>query len=262
MAHIKFPRMTLLGRIALFLAAFGAAMALQIGVGYYQTRYVLEPLEKRSESIQTISRFLNDVEACITALENHRWDYGDTAALIETIQNSRQRAAAHLEHIETDLRVVSEEQYLLASAAQTTYRTLDSTLSEIVAQLEANHSAQASELYYGSAERCGNYLRQYTQQLLERACFDNQDAHIRLTQLNEGLQRLETAAVLICLVTGTMLVGSLVRLLRSVAALAQASQAISLGEFNTPDLDESSRDETGHMARAFNEMKRSMKAPQ
>ena len=259
MVRIRRPRMTLLGRIVLFLAAFGAAMALQIGIGYYQTKYVLEPLEKRSESIQTISQFLNDVEACMTALENHRWDYGDTAALIETIQESCQRSAAHLEHIETDLGAVSEEQYLLANAAHTTYGTLYRTLESIVSELQANRSAQASELYYSSAERCGNYLRQYTQQLLERACFDNQDAHIRLTQLNERLKQIQNIVVLLCLITGAMLVASLVRLLRSAASLAQASQAISRGEFDTPDLDESPRDETGHTAKAFNEMKRSMK---
>ena len=259
MSRTKWPQMTLLGRIVLFLSAFGAAMALEIGIGYYQTSYVLEPLEKRSENIQTISQFLNDVESCMTALENYRWDYGDTESLIGTVQESHQRSAAHLEKIETDLHVVSEEQYLLANAAQTTYQTLCRTLESIVEELQANHSAQASELYYGDAERCGNYLRQYTQQLLERACFDSQDAHIRLTRLNERLKQIQTVVVILCFITGTMLVISLVRLLRSSAALAQASQAISRGDFDTPDLIESQRDETGYMAKAFNEMKYSMK---
>ena len=259
MGRIRWPRMTLLGRIVLFLSAFGAAMVFQIGIGYYQTKYVLEPLEKRGESIQTISQFLNDVEGCMTALENYRWDYGDAAALIETVQESQRRSAAHLQDIETDLRVVSEEQYLLANAAQTTYRTLYRTLDSIVSRLQASQPDQASELYYGSAESCGAYLRQYTQQLLEQACFDNQDAHLRLTQLNEGLKQAQNVVVLLCFVTGTMLVMSLARLLRSASALAQASRAISRGEFDTPDLDERQNDETGHTAKAFNEMKRSMK---
>ncbi len=259
MRRVKWPRMTLLGRIALFLAAFGLAMALEIGIGYYQTKYVLEPLEKRSESIQTISQFLNDVEACMTALENYRWDYGDTATLLETVQASRQRSASHLARIDTDLRMVSEEQYLLANAARTTYQTLERTLDSIVSELIADRPGQAAQLYYGGAERCGAYLRQYTQQLLERACLDNQDAHIRLVRLNEGLKRAQTVVILLCVVTGAMLLVSLVRLLRAVAALAQASQAISQGQFDTPDLDEGPDDETGHMAKAFNEMKRSTK---
>jgi len=259
MRGVKWPQTTLLGRIALFLTAFAVAMALQIGIDYYQTNYVLGPLERRSENIQTISQFLNDVEGCMTALENYRWDYGDAGLLIETVQDSEQRSAAHLERIDADLRVVSEEQYLLANAARTTYQTLCQTLDSIVLELQANSPTRASGLYYSTAELCGGYLRQYTQQLLEQACYDNQDAHTRLTRLNEGLKRAQTAVVLVSIITGTMLVLSLARLLRAVAALAQASQAISRGEFDTPDLDESQHDETGHMARAFNEMKRSTK---
>jgi len=257
MGRIRWPQKTLLGRIVLFLTAFAVAMALQIGIGYYQTSYVLGPLEQRSENIQTISRFLNDVEACMTALENYRWDYGDTASLIETLRDSQQRSAAYLERIDSDLREVSEEQYLLANAARTTYRTLCLSLDSISSELLAGNSARASELYYAGAERCGAYLRQYTQQLLEQACFDNQDAHNKLIRLNERLKQAQAVVIAACVATGSMLVISLVRLLRAVAALAQASQAISRGEFDTPDLDESPGDETGHMARAFNEMKRS-----
>ena len=103
MGPASWPRMTLLGRIVLFLTAFGAAMALQIGIGYYQSKYVLAPLERRSESIQTISRFLNDVESCMTALENYRWDYGDAGALVDAVQAGQERSAGgggpdHLRH--------------------------------------------------------------------------------------------------------------------------------------------------------------------
>lgn len=252
-------RMTLLGRIALFLTAFGAAMALQIAIGYYQGKYVLEPLARHSESIQTISRFLNDVEACMAALENYRWDYGDAGALLDTVRTGREQAASHLGRIDAGLHSAGEEQYLLSCAARTTYGTLERTLDAIDAHLRSGRADLASQLYYGRAKPCGAYLRQYTQQLLEQACLDSQDAHTRLSQLNEALNRAQSAVVLVCLVTGAMLVASLVRLLRSVAALAQASLAISRGDFDTPDLDEGQPDETGQMARAFNEMKRSTK---
>ncbi len=234
MPRIKWPQMTLLGRIALFLAVFGAAIALQIGIGYYQSKYVLEPLEQRSESIQTISQFLNDVEECMTALENYRWDYGDAEALIASVQSSRRRSAGHLARIDADLRVVSEEQYLLASAAHTTYGTLSLTLDAITDELRSGRPDRASQLYYGGAEPCGAYLRQYTQQLLEQACSDSQEAHVRLTQLNEALKRGQTMAVLVCVAVGSMLVASLVRLLRAVGAMAQASQAISRGNSMSP----------------------------
>lgn len=94
---------------------------------------------------------------------------------------------------------------------------------------------------------------------MEQACFDNQGAHNKLIRLNEGLKQAQVLVVAACIATGTMLVVTLAGLLRAVSALAQASQDISLGRFNTPDLDESKDDETGHMAKAFNEMKRSTK---
>lgn len=88
---------------------------------------------------------------------------------------------------------------------------------------------------------------------------DNQDAHIRLVRLNGSLNHARTAVVLLCIITGAMLVTALVRLLRTVSALAQASQAISEGRFDTPDLDEDQDGEIGHMVKTFNEMKRSTK---
>lgn len=259
MCRAKWSQMTLLGRIVLFLVTFFAALVLQIVISYYQTNYVLKPLEERSENIQTISQFLNAVEECMTALENYRWDYGDTASLIKTLQTRMQQSATYLEEIDADLRVVSEEQYLLANAAKTTHQALCLTLDSIILKLEAEQSAQASELYYGSAEIRGMYLRQYIQQLLERACLDHQDAYDRLSRLNVELKQAQAVIILVGLVIGTMLMASLMRLLRAVAALSQASQAISQGQFDTPDLDESRNDETGYMAKTFNEMKRSTK---
>ena len=169
MGPAGWPRMTLLGRIVLFLTAFGAAMALQTGIGYYQSKYVLAPLERHSERIQTISRFLNDAESCMAALENYRWDYGDAGALIDAVRAGQERSAGHLARIDGDLRLVGEEQYLLAAAARTTYGTLALKLDAIAAHLQAGRADRASQLYYNEAKPCGAYLRQYTQQLLERA---------------------------------------------------------------------------------------------
>lgn len=132
-------------------------------------------------------------------------------------------------------------------------------MDTIVLEMEADRPDHTSELYYKSAERCGAYLRQYTQQLLEQACFDSQDAYSRLSHLNERLERAQSVVSLISMAIGFVLIFSLMRLLRAVAALSLASQAISQGQFDTPDLDESPDDETGHMARAFNEMKRATK---
>ena len=139
----------------------------------------------------------------MTALENYRWDYGDTASLIETVQARASESAANLEQIDVDLTVVSEEQYLLANAAKTTHQALCLTLDSIILELEAGRSDKASELYYGSAETCGMYLRQYTQQLLERACLDHQDAYDWLSRLNGELKQVQTVTVLASLLIGS-----------------------------------------------------------
>lgn len=255
----SYSKMTLLNRIIGFLVAFSAILVLQMAISQYQGTHVLEPLEDRTESIQSISRFLSDVEGCNLALENYRWDFGDTQALIDTLREQQKASENHLKEINRDLREVSEEQYLLANAAATTYGTFSFTLDEIIALLQEGHNDEASDLYYEKAEPCGNYLRQYTQQLLERAIRDNQSAYVQLNRLNEKLKQVQTFVLIVCFVLGVILIISLLALLRSVKDMAQASQEISRGNFDTPDVDETLQDEIGQMARAFNEMKRSMK---
>lgn len=251
--------MTLLNRIIGFLVAFSATIVLQMGISQYQSTHVLEPLEERTGSIQSISQFLNDVEGCMLALENYRWDFGDTQELIATLRQQQKSSADHLKEIDRDLHKVSEEQYLLANAAATTYGTFSLTLDEIIELLQFGKNDAASDLYYQKAEPCGGYMRQYTQQLLERAIQDNQSAYAQLNRLNERLKQMQSLVLILCLTLGIILVISLLALLKSVKDMARASLAISQGNLDTPDVDETLQDEIGHMAKAFNEMKRSMK---
>lgn len=259
MLHIPRPHLTLLGRTVLFLAAFGASLLIQMGIDSYQTQYVIEPMERRTEGIQAISQFLNDVEGCMTVLEDYRWDYGDTATLVATIRQHQSASKIHLVDIPADIGQVSEEHYLLANAALTTYGTLTLTIDDIVDGLLSGKTDTAAQLYYEKAEPCGSYLRQYTQQLLERAILDYHDTYASLMELNERLNQIQVLTILLCLLLGCVVIVSLVRLLRSIMQMARASQAISRGAFDTPDIDETRRDEIGHMAKAFNEMKHSMK---
>lgn len=259
MGRIPRPHLTLLSRFVLFLTAFGAALLLQMGASSYQTQYVIVPMAQRTENIQAISQFLNDVEEYMTTMEDYRWDYGDPASLIVTLRKQQSASRAHLMQIPADIGQVSEEHYLLANAALITYDTLTLTVDEIVDDLLSGKTDAASQLYYEKAEPCGSYLRQYTQQLLERAILDNQDIFNSLMALNDRLNQIQTLMTLLCLVLGGVVLVSLFRLLRAVVQMSRASQAISRGEFDTPDVDETQRDEIGHMARAFNEMKHSMK---
>lgn len=259
MKHFRRSRYTLLGRIILFLTVFAAAFLLQMGIGQYQSRYIMKPMEERTENIQAISQFLDSVEGCMAALGEYRWDYGDADTLINNLQDSLAMASRHIGDIHTEIRMVSEEYYLLANAVHTTYEGLDSIVSEITLCLADNRSVDASQIYYDRATPCGTYLLQYTRQLLEQAIHDNHDAFADLEATNEQMEHLRSLVTVLSVAAACVMVVSLIFLLRSVLQLSRASEQISRGQLDAPDVDESRKDEIGHLARTFNEMKHSMK---
>lgn len=259
MARFRLSRLTMLSRIILFVISFGAVLLLELGVGHYQSRYVLRPLEERTESIQTISQFLSAVEGCMTELEDYRWDYGDEAALTEGLRGSLANAAAQAFGLRADIREVSEDYYLLANAAQTTFGTLNAQIEALLSALAEGRTSAAARIYYNTVAPCGAYLLQYTRQLLERAILDNHDAFTSLKTRSDTLNRVQAVTLVLCVVLGCATMRSLVSVLRAVMQMSQASRRISEGELDTPDVDEGRQDEIGQMARAFNDMKRSMK---
>ena len=259
MARFRFSRLTLLSRIILFVIAFGAMLLLELGIGHYQSRYVLRPLEERTEQIQTISQFLSAAESCMAALGDYRWDYGDAAALSESLSRFRSAAAGHLSGLRADLREDGEDVYLLMGAARTTYGTLDAQLGDIVKALSEGRASAAARVYYNAAEPCGAYLLQYTRQLLERAILNNHDAFTSLKALSDTLNRVQAVTLALCVLLGFATTRSLFFVLRSLMQMSQASQRISGGDLDTPDVDAGRQDEIGQLARAFNDMKRSMK---
>lgn len=258
MTQVRLSRFTLLGRLVLFLIAFGVYLLFQMGISRYQSQYVFEPMEERTENIRTISRFLNGVENCMAELDDYRWDYGNAETLIARIEESLSETAEHSAALRSDIREVGEGYYLLAVAARTTYGTLTKQLREIETSLAANRTAEAAQLYYDQALPCGTYLLQYTRQLLERAILDNNDAYAALNALNVRLKRLQAVVIAVSAVLAAFMVASLASLLRSVVQMSRASKQISEGQLDIPDVAEGG-DEIGQMAKAFNEMKRSMR---
>ena len=259
MKHFQRPRYTLLGRIILFLTVFGAAFLLQMGISQYQSRYIMKPMEERTEDIQTISQFLDSVESCMAVLGEYRWDYGDADALITSLRNHMDAASRHIKQIHAELREVSEEYYLLANAVHTTYEGLNGIIGEITLCLTDDRNVDASQIYYDKATPCGAYLLQYTRQLLEQAIHDNHDAFADLEATNKLMERLRSLVTVLSVAADCLMVVSLIFLLRSVLQLSRASEQISQGQLDAPDVDESRKDEMGHLAKTFNEMKHSMK---
>lgn len=254
------PRVGLMRQIILLLLAFGVTLMALLLIDYYQNRWVLEPIERQTSNVYTISRFLNSIDSSMKLLEDYRWDYGDPGVLTESLEHERLRAAQYLAGIEKQLNVVGEEQYLLARAADITFTTYEKSLLTVSEHLQAGQSAQASAVYYSRCQPCGEYLRQYIQQLLEIAIHENQTFYLHTITLRRKLQDLQTLVVFVMAVLGAWLVVLMRRLTGAVRELADASQQIGLGNFEIPDVIVPHKNEIGQMADAFNEMKHLMKA--
>ena len=78
---------TLKQRMVLCLTAFFAALAAQIVLSFYQSGTVLRELDDQMGNFNAISRFQNGVERSLTALDDYRWEYGDTDALLAELDS-------------------------------------------------------------------------------------------------------------------------------------------------------------------------------
>lgn len=250
-------QVSLRGRVVLFLAAFLLALSAQMFVNYYQSSHVLSTLDRQTGTLHTISRFLSGVETSLTTLENYRWGFGDRDALSAALQDSDATASTALSEL-TPTDAASIDQLLLGEAVRTTYKSYQGQLLAIMAALGQGRADDAAELYYDKALPCGGYLRQYTQQLLETSMTDGQSSYAQITALNARLVVVQSIGLVVCLLLGAATVATVLRILTPVQQMVQASQAITAGDFTTPDIPVRQQDEIGQLAAAFNRMKHSM----
>ncbi len=196
--------------------------------------------------------------ACTALLDDYRWEYGDTDALLAELDSAFSVTNAWLWRIDGSLDTVSEEQYLLYSAVCTTYDSYTALVEELRAEIAAGQDAAAAQLYYEKVSLCGSYLRQYAQQLLNTAISDAQSTYTTVSALSSRVKWAQTVVVGLCLVLGLVMAWSLMRLLTPVQEMIGASQAIIRGELETPDIPVPRQDEVGQLTDAFNHMKHSM----
>ena len=195
--------MTLKQRIGLCLAAFFMALAAQIFLSFYQSGTVLRELDDQMGNFNAISRFQNGVQQSLNALESYRWEYGDAGELLDQLHSSSSVMSAWLWRIEGDLGTVSEEQYLLYSAVCTTYDSYKELLDQLEEEVRMGRDAAAAQLYYDKVSPCGGYLRQYTQQLLNKAITDGQGDYTTVSALSDRVKWAQTIVVALCLALGS-----------------------------------------------------------
>lgn len=254
-------QITLKQRIGLCLAAFFAALAVQIALNGYQSRAVQAVQDEQMGSFNAISRFQGGVENSIAALADYRWENSEPEALVAKLESSSSTCNAWLWRIGTSLdslQNVSDEQRVLYGAVDTTYQTYDALLDELEEDLRSGDDAGASRLYYAKVSPCGDYLRQYTLQLLETAILDAQTTYTTISALNERISMMQTVVVSLCVALGCVTAMMVMRLLTPVQQMIAASRAIGRSEFDTEDIPMPKQPEMAQLAESFNIMKHSM----
>ena len=260
MQHRK-RQITLKQRMGLCLAAFFAAFAMQLTLNGYQSRAVQAVQDAQMGCFNAISRFQGGVESSISVLENYRWENSEPEEIIDRLQSAYSTCNAWLWRIGTSLNSlesVSDEQWVLYSAVDTVYQTYTGLLDELENDLLSGNDAAASQLYYAKVVPCGDYLSQYTLQLLETAIQDSQTTYTTISALNERITMLQTVVVALCVALGCVIGLMVMRLLTPVQQMIAASRAIGKSEFDTPDIPLPKQPEIAQLAESFNIMKHSM----
>ena len=260
MQHRK-RQITLKQRMGLCLAAFFAAFAMQLTLNGYQSRAVQAVQDAQMGCFNAISRFQGGVESSISVLENYRWENSEPEEIIDRLQSASSTCNAWLWRIGTSLNSlesVSDEQRVLYSAVDTVYQTYTGLLDELENDLLSGNDAAASQLYYAKVVPCGDYLSQYTLQLLETAIQDSQTTYTTISALNERITMLQTVVVALCVALGCVTGLMVMRLLTPVQQMIAASRAIGKSEFDTPDIPLPKQPEIARLAESFNIMKHSM----
>ncbi len=181
---------TLKQRMVLCLAAFFAAFALQLALNGYQARAVQQVQDDQMGNFNAISRFQGGVESSISILEAYRWENGETEEMLEKLQAACSTSNAWLWRIRSNmdgLQNVSDEQWVLYGAVETTYGSYNTLLEELESYLSSGQEAKASQLYYNKVSVCGGYLSQYTMQLLKASILDAQTTYTEISELGERI---------------------------------------------------------------------------
>ena len=260
MQHRKW-RFTLKQRMGLCLAAFFAAFAMQLALNGYQSRAVQEVQDAQMGCFNAISRFQGGVESSISILEAYRWENGETEEMLEKLRAACSTSNAWLWRIRSNmdgLQNVSEEQWVLYGAVETTYGSYNTLLEELEGYLSSGQDAKASQLYYNKVSVCGGYLSQYTMQLLKASILDAQTTYTEISELGERIALMQIVVVALCVALGCASGLMVMRLLTPVSQMIVASRAISRSQFDTPDIPLPKQPEIGQLAESFNRMKHSM----
>ena len=187
---------TLKQRMVLCLAAFFAAFALQLALNGYQARAVQQVQDDQMSNFNAISRFQGGVESSISILEAYRWENGETEEMLEKLQAACSTSNAWLWRIRSNmdgLQNVSDEQWVLYGAVETTYGSYNALLSRSrIFELKPLEKQDIRELVmravYDTEKGMGTYSADITDEAADfLADVANGDARAALNAVELGI---------------------------------------------------------------------------
>lgn len=250
--------LSLITRFTILLVLFLIALLLQIGVSSFQHYRIISPMEESIENVQALSQVLNDVEVSLSNLASYRWDFGDVAAMVSSERNSVSSIVDALDSFEISEHA-SRQQHSLHSAVKATFRSYDDLLGDMFILLFQGDADEASKLYYSQIEPCGNYLRQYVQELIETNIVDSRDSQEKMMVMNRRLDIMQHIAAIASVLGIAALFIYMLYIISNIMDMDLAGRKLKHGDFGIPDLKVKRDDEVGNLARTFNEMKVSLK---
>lgn len=255
-------RLSLRYKLLLIVGLMGALLCVMLLAALRQGDAVIELAYQQEQgyyelnSFQTaLSRADADLAVYLRSPEEEQSAAGSWREWCQTMQDS-------LDQLRSDPNEVGVERHLLAQSLRQGFASYQERGEALLAMWQSGAGQeQITAMYaqYQQVTSASGYLQQAASQLQHLALDDGQS---RLAALRLKNERQQWLFLLLAVAAGLCLAflawGLISGVVSPVLRLSEASQRVSRGEFDIPDVPADSRDEIYTLTCAFNEMKRSM----
>lgn len=242
----------------MFLAVFLLSVLMQMWISNYQTDHIIEPLNIMTDQVQAASQFLEVANNTLDKLAGYRWDYGDSDALLASLERDRDEARLWLSSIDHSIEGHTRALYIAAASHEAMAESFDGLLESFMGLLREGKVAEASELYYSSIVTCSRYLTEYSGRLVNTLLQENQEQSSWIMEISKGIRQFQVVLFLFDVLMGVFLFYYVMKTLAVFRSMEEAAREISKGNFETGDIKGTDEVEVRHLVDTFNEMKHSM----
>ncbi len=247
-------------KLTLCFMLFLTATAFLVIFTFSQTNLTMQEAYAQENDYYNINSYMNTFIRANQELEDYLRHSENKMVYQQAFEQSRDYMRTQLNLLNLDINEVGVERYLLARAMTLCAIPYNEQCDKLLEMGNAN--APTIELYaqYAIIQKIAKYMELYTRQLLSAALSEGQ---IFLADSRIHSQRIYDIMLVCTILLGCCMLWLLYALLRNIVTpvlrLAAAAKDITNGNFDTPDVIVTNKDEIYSLAKAFNRMKTSMK---